>query len=1073
MSTGQRGLVGSTDHRCNYCGFVMEPTARFCGGCGRPKARSSETASHALSFLQSNIPTDLADRILRSGGAMLGERKHVTVVFADVRDSTALIDHLDPEEALQVLGPVLKTLMDAVHHHDGFVNQTLGDGIMALFGAPIAREDHAVQACSAALAMRTAVDELNQRTGRDIAIRIGMNSGEVVIHSIGNNLAMNYDAVGKSVHLAARMEELAASGKILLTAATHDLAKGFVTVEPQGFVGVKGVSEAVEVFELTAIRIRTRWQVRSARGLSVLVGRQNELRILRSALESAAAGNGQSLSIVGAAGLGKSRLIHDFIRNLSDEWTVLETACPSQRTSSSYYPIGILIRAMFGIGIDDNPETVIGRLKEGIDRLDSDLAIFLPPILSLLDLNTDDQEWKKLEPSERRLKTMEAVRSLVVHFARSNPSVILVEDLHWADAETKLILQNLAGALEGTQTVLIGTQRPEGGPLDRGTTCIDLSPLDDVTSHQLMDWLMGDDSSLVPLKRRILAQSQGNPLFTEELVQTLKETGFLEGQPGNYRAVKRSGRAEIPQTIHSVLAARIDLLDGFPKSLLQTSAVIGMEISVALLSEMLDVTPAEISSELRTLEAADFLRKIRSTTSADYSFKHELTREVVYGTMLLGLRRSLHTKAVDIIESRFSDRLDEYIDRLADHAYKAELWEKAVPYQLRSCRRAVKRGANQDAINIFERSLETLSHLPASPAKIKTEIDLRLTLVIALEPLGKHRRIAEVLREAGRLADASGDPLRTAAVNCQLAVALWRLGEHAPAMAAAETASRIADKIGDPSLQFASLLIVGIVHHELGNFATSIDMHEKCIAIETPELDQKRAGWAAYPSVLLRTFMADSLIELGDLARAEIVAEDASRRAEILDHAYSRANINHVLGRLRTSQGRHPEALPLLRESWQTCLDLEMVQMYPVFAARMGEAHLATGDIETALDILSVPERLDVPLAEHSFGWRYLFVAQGRALLAAGRLADAHAAGERAMALAEERGEPPQQAYAAHLLGEIALAGNPQDHATAGVFFKRALELAEKCGMRALVAACHQAMGDTAHRNKEPTIAGK
>ena len=300
-----------------------------------------------------------------------------------------------------------------------------------------------------------------------------------------------------------------------------------------------------------------------------------------------------------------------------------------------------------------------------------------------------------------------------------------------------------------------------------------------------------------------------------------------------------------------------------------------------------------------------------------------------------------------------------------------------------------------------------------------------------------------------------------------------RLGEHAPAMAAAETASRIADKIGDPSLQFASLLIVGIVHHELGNFATSIDMHEKCIAIETPELDQKRAGWAAYPSVLLRTFMADSLIELGDLARAEIVAEDASRRAEILDHAYSRANINHVLGRLRTSQGRHPEALPLLRESWQTCLDLEMVQMYPVFAARMGEAHLATGDIETALDILSVPERLDVPLAEHSFGWRYLFVAQGRALLAADRLADAHAAGERAMALAEERGEPPQQAYAAHLLGEIALAGNPKDHATAGAFFKRALELAEKCGMRALVAACHQAMGDTAHRNKEPTIAGK
>ena len=250
-------------------------------------------------------------------------------------------------------------------------------------------------------------------------------------------------------------------------------------------------------------------------------------------------------------------------------------------------------------------------------------------------------------------------------------------------------------------------------------------------------------------------------------------------------------------------------------------------------------------------------------------------------------------------------------------------------------------------------------------------------------------------------------------------------------------------------------------------------MHEKCIAIETPELDQKRAGWAAYPSVLLRTFMADSLTELGELDRAETVAEDASRRAEILDHAYSRANINHVLGRLRTAQGRHAEALPLLRESWQTCLDLEMVQMYPVFAARMGEAHLATGDVETALDILSVPERLDVPLAEHSFGWRYLFLAQGRALLAAGRLAEAHAAGERALALAEQRGEPPQQAYATHLLGEVARASNPEDHVAANAYFKLALGFAEKCGMQALVAACRRATENSENRNREPSVAGR
>lgn len=1068
---GQRSLTANTDHRCNHCGFLIEPTARFCGGCGRPRPRAGDTGSNALSFLQSNVPADLTDRILRSGGAMLGERKHVTVVFADVRDSTALIDQLDPEEALQILGPVLKGLMDAVHQHDGFVNQTLGDGIMALFGAPIASEDHAVQACSAALAMRAAVDQLNRANGGNIAIRIGMNSGEVVIHSIGSNLATNYDAVGRSVHLAARMEETAKPGRILLTAATHELAKGFVTVRPLGPVNVKGVSEAVEVFELSAMRIRTRWQVRSARGLSVLVGRQNELRQLRTALEDAAAGSGRSLAIVGAAGLGKSRLIHDFIRNLSDDWAVLETSCPSQRTSSSYYPISILIRAIFEIDVDDKPEAVIERVKNGLNRMDAGLSGFLPSILSLLDVNADDPDWRKLEPTERRLQTIDAVKSVIHQVARTKPLVVLIEDLHWSDAETRFILQNLVSTLDGTQIVLIATHRPDDSLPDICKTRLDLMPLDETTSHQLVDWLMGDDESLAPLKKRISAQAQGNPLFTEELVQTLKDTKFLDGHPGDYHVAGKTGRIEIPQTIHSVLAARIDLLDGFPKSLLQTSAVIGMDISVALLSGMMNVTTAEISDGLRTLEIADFLRKIRIGTSADYSFKHELTREVVYSTMLLGLRRSLHAKAVEVIETRFADRLDEHIDRLADHAYQAGLWEKAVPYQLRSCRRAIKRGANQDAISICERGLETLSHLPASAARTRAEIDCRLALVIALEPLGRHRQIASVLREASRLADSSGDPQRTAAVYCQLAVALWRLGEHQTAMTAAETASSIANEIGDSALQFASRLIVGIIHHETGNYKASIDMHERCIFLETPELDQKRAGWAAYPSVLLRTFIADSLIELGDLERAQAVAEDASKRAEALGHAYSRANINHVLGRLRTAQGRYAEALPLLQESWQTCLDLEMVQMYPVFAARMGEAHLAMGDTEIALDILSVPERLDVPLTEHSFGWRYLFVTQGRALLAAGRFSEARAAGERALALAEQRGEPPQQAYAACLLGEVARAENPQDSATAEAYFKRALQLAETCGMKTLIAICAQSLNEAASQNSKQSVA--
>jgi len=1039
--------------RCNHCGFEIRPTAHFCGGCGRSRAFGTAADQNALTYLQSKLPPKLAERILRSGGAMSGERKHVTVLFADVRGSTALIDGLDPEEALEILGPVLQVLMDAIHQHDGFMNQARGDGVMALFGAPIATEDHAVQACRAAMAMRAGIRELNRRRIGDISLRIGINSGHVVIHSIGSNLMMNYDAVGKTVHLAARMEELAPANGIMLTAATQKLAKGFIVAESRGTVVLKGVAEPVEAFELGGMRSTTRWQARSSQGLNALVGRQAELDTLRSLLQRAASGNGQALNVVGAAGLGKSRLIHDFIGERPSDWTVLETACVPQHTQSSYYPISDLIRHIFGIDIDDTPEIVAKRIREHLVSLDPTLARYVSAICSVLDINVADQEWKNLEPTEKRQAIIEAITALILFQERRTPLLIVVEDVHWIDSETRIILHNLLSLLRGLRIFLVMTQRPEGNLADPDLLRLELSALAETASQEMLDRLIGGDVTLQSIRDRIVAKAQGNPLFLEELVQSLAETGSFAGDPGAYRLSKPAGRIEIPQTIHTVLAARIDRLDGVPKTLLQTSAVIGTDVSIALLSGLLEVPASKISGDLKGLEEADFLRKVKRVGS-EYSFKHELIREVAYGTMLLGTRRSLHAKAVAVIESRFSDRLDEHIDRLADHAFMAGLWEKAVPYQLRSCRRAVRRGANQDAIGIYHRGLETLSHWPDSAAKTKAEIDFRLIVIIALEPLGKHRLIADVLREARELEDPSSDPIRNAAVNCQLATALWRIGEHNSAMEAAKAANEVAQRIADPALMFASLHQIGMVLHETGAFRKSIEIHERCFAFESPELDARRAGWAAYPSVVLRTFLADSLVEIGETERAEIMATEAMRRAE--DHFYSRANISHVLGRLRIAQGRQAEALSILRECWQICLERGIVQMYPILAARMGEACLALGDTRAAAEILSKPERLDVPLGENAFGWGWLFVVQGRAFLAVGDLAQARISGKRALALAEERGEPPQQAHALQLLGEASLAKG--DRAEAQSYLERALAIATKCDMRPLIDRCRPAL---------------
>jgi class 3 adenylate cyclase/tetratricopeptide (TPR) repeat protein len=1047
--TKRRNLPGELGRRCSHCGFEIRPTANFCGGCGRSRAFGTATDQNALTFLQSKVPPKLAERILHSGGAMSGERKHVTVLFADVRGSTALIDRLDPEEALEILGPVLQVLMDAIHQHDGFMNQARGDGVMALFGAPIATEDHAVQACRAAMAMQAAIRELNRTRTSNISLRIGINSGHVVIHSIGSNLMMNYDAVGKTVHLAARMEELAASNGIMLTGATQKLAKGFIVAESRGAVTLKGVTEPVEAFELKGMHSTTRWQARSSQGLNALVGRQAELDTLRELLGRAANGNGQALSVVGAAGFGKSRLIHDFIGERPSGWVVLETACVPQHTQSSYYPVSDLIRHIFGIDIDDTPDAVAKRIREQIVSLDPNLARFLPAISSVLDVNVADQEWKNLEPTEKRQAIIEAITALILFQERRTPLLIVVEDVHWIDSETRIILHNLLSLLRGLRIFLVMTQRPEGNLADPDLLRLELSALAEGASQEMLDRLIGRDVTLQSIRNRLVAKAQGNPLFLEELVQSLAETGSFDGEPGAYRLSKPAGRIEIPQTIHTVLAARIDRLDGVPKTLLQTSAVIGADVSIALLSGMLEVPASKISGDLKELEEADFLRRVKRVGS-EYSFKHELIREVAYGTMLLGTRRSLHAKALAVIESRFSDRLDEHIDRLADHAFLAGLWEKAVPYQLRSCRRAVRRGANQDAIGIYHRGLETLSHWPDSAAKTRAEIDFRLIVIIALEPLGKHRLIADVLREARELDDPSNDPIRNAAVNCQFALALWRIGEHDSAMEAAKAAYDIAQRIGEPALLFASLHQIGIVLHETGAYRESIEIHERCFAFESPELDAKRAGWAAYPSVVLRTFLADSLVEIGEIERAEIMATEAMRRAE--DHFYSRANISHVLARLRIAQGRHVEALSILRECWQICLDRGIVQMYPILAARMGEAFLALGDTRAAAEILSKPERLDVPLGENAFGWGWLFVVQGRAFLAAGDQPQARISGKRALALAEERGEPPQQAYALKLLGETSLAKG--DRSEAQSYLERALGIATKCDMRPLMDRC-------------------
>jgi class 3 adenylate cyclase len=521
---------------CSSCGFSNEPEEKFCGGCGTPLIAAPRPPAPPARALQSYTPGYLAEKILTAKNTLEGERKQVTVLFADLKGSMELLADRDPEEARQLLDPVLERLMAAVHRYEGTVNQVMGDGIMALFGAPLAHEDHAVRACYAALAMQEAMrrysPEVRRTHGVEVQIRVGLNSGEVVVRAIGNDLHMDYSAIGQTTHLAARMEQLATPGSIRLTAETLRLAEGLIQVTPMGPVPVRGLTEPVEVFELVgASTLWRRLQATAARGLTRFVGRQMEIEALQQALARAEMGHGHIVAMVGEAGVGKSRLVYEFAHSHRlTGWLVLESASVSYGKATLYFPVLDLLKRYVHVEERDDLRTIRAKVTGQVLTLDEGLQDVIPALLSLLDALPDDSPFLKLEPPQRRQRILEALKRLLLRESQVQPLLLVFEDLHWIDAETQALLDTLVESLPTARLLLLVNYRPEyqhAWGSKTSYTQLRLDPLPPASADALLQALVGDDTSLVPLTRLLLARTEGNPFFLEESVQTLVETGVL------------------------------------------------------------------------------------------------------------------------------------------------------------------------------------------------------------------------------------------------------------------------------------------------------------------------------------------------------------------------------------------------------------------------------------------------------------------------------------------------------------------------------------------------------------------
>src|SRR6516162_6917504 len=573
---------------------------------GDPTSVAAPAAAPALVQAQAPLtytPPYLAEKILTSRSALEGERKQVTVLFADLKGSLELLADRDPEEARQLLDPVLERMMAAVHRYEGTVNQVMGDGIMALFGAPLAHADHAVRACYAALAMQTAVKqyaaEVQRSHGVPMQIRVGLNAGEVVVRAIGSDLHMDYTAVGQTTHLAARMEQMALPGSILLTQATLSLAEGYVQVAPLAPVPVKGLAAPIDVFELVgASGIRRRLQATAARGLTRFVGRDTEFAALVQALERVGAGHGQVVAVVREAGVGKSRLVYECVHSHHTQgWLVLESASVSYGKATPYFPVIDLLKRYCHVEEHDDTRTILAKVTGQVLTLDETLQDTLPALLALLDALPDDSPFGQLDPPQRRQRTLDALKRVLLRESQEQPLLLVFEDLHWIDSETQALLSSLVESLPTAQLLLLVNYRPEyqhGWGSKTYYTRLRLDPLPPGNADEFLHALLGADASLTPLTHLLIARTEGNPLFLEESVRTLVETGVLVGERATYRLAQALPTIQVPATVQAVLAARIDRLPSDEKRLLQTAAVIGTEVPLPLLQAIAEVPDAEL-----------------------------------------------------------------------------------------------------------------------------------------------------------------------------------------------------------------------------------------------------------------------------------------------------------------------------------------------------------------------------------------------------------------------------------------------------------------------------------------------
>jgi predicted ATPase len=958
---------------------------------------------------------------------------------------------------------------------------------MALFGAPLAHEDHALRACYAALAMQDEMRRYRQRTGQSeqagLHIGIGMNSGEVVVRSIDTDLNIDYSAIGHTTHLAARMQELSGPGLVLLSRSTFRQVEGFVQVESVGPVQAKGVSQPIDAYSLTGITTaRTRVQAGAARGLTPLVGRNAEIDLFNKLVQQVSAGRGQILAMIGEPGVGKSRLVHEFTRHqLPPGWLVLEATSVSYGKATPYFPLIEMLRRYFQIGAGEDKEQVRDRVMTRVLDLDTSLKDTIPPILSLLDSLPDEKlsplerngaspvqamdigevfrRFHSMDPQQRRRHTFDSVKQICIRESQRQNLLLVFEDLHWIDHETQAFLNGLVDGLTMTRLLLLVNYRP-GYSHDWSKKSyysqLRVDPLQTSSAEELLSKLLGNHPDLTPLKQLLIRRTEGNPFFAEETVRSLTESGLLTGERGAYRPALKIGDLVIPSTVQNVVADRIDRLPPGEKHLLQTAAVIGVIVPLDLLKAVSELSNEQLLEYLAHLQSAEFIFESSLFPQLEYTFKHALTNEVAYGALLRDRRVALHARIVSALETE-TPSLD-HIEKLAHYAFCGEIWEKAATYSRQAGTKSMARAGYREAVSYFDQALNSLGHLSKSRGTIEQALELRLDLRNALFPVEELERLHENLRAAEILAESLGDERRLGRVYAYLAHYYTLMGDRDNATRSSERGLKIANALQDYALQIELNYYVGRAYYYTGDYRRSIECHKLNIDALSGSAPYESFDMECPPAILCRVFLVMCLSEIGEFAFAIEHGREALRLAAQIEHTFGSIYADFALGLTYLRMGELKTAIEVLERGMDRCTAADIPVQFPLVASPLGFAYVLAERVDEGIKLLEKAVG-QTAFKKRVSGQAFRVSLLSEAYLRAGRLDDADTQAALALELSQAYRERGREAWILRLMAEIGRRRTPIEVQQTESQYRRAMDSAESLAMRPLAAHCHFGLG--------------